>query len=113
MIGTLWRMLATGIPTGNSMCLLDQSCPRESGPARQAHPQEEALYVAAGKVSCSTPANPYALARPTVTSRQTGGSYSVSEAELPHGLADQPHIHDQADEACYIFDGEFRVPRSR
>ena len=51
MIGILWRMLATGVQTGNAMCLLDQFCPPGSGPARHAHPQEEGLYVLQGKVS--------------------------------------------------------------
>ncbi len=51
MIGILWRMLATGMQTGNSMCLLDQSCPVGSGPTQHAHDQEEGLYVAKGKVS--------------------------------------------------------------
>ncbi len=51
MIGILWRMLATGVQTGNAMCLLDQSCGKGSGPARHAHPQEEGLYVAKGRAS--------------------------------------------------------------
>ena len=74
----------------------------------------------------STSANPDAPAAPAVTSRQTaenvwfnrgcwsiladaastGGSYSVFETELPQGLADRPHIHDHADEAYYVLDGE-------
>ncbi len=53
MIGVLWRVLATGIQTGGAMCLLDQVCSRGSGPARHAHPQEEALYVVSGTVSFS------------------------------------------------------------
>ena len=53
MIGVLWRVLATGIQTGGTMCLLDQICSKGSGPPRHAHPQEEALYVASGKVSFS------------------------------------------------------------
>ena len=51
MIGVLWRMLVTGVQTGGSLCLLDQVCSSGSGPTRHAHPQEEGLYVASGKVS--------------------------------------------------------------
>ena len=32
MIGVLWRVLATGVQTGNAMCLLDQLCSKGSGP---------------------------------------------------------------------------------
>ncbi len=213
MIGILWRMLATGVQTGNAMCLLDQFCPPGSGPARHAHPQEEGLYVLRGKVSFnaggtsfkagagsfvtiprhtehsflideeailinfyfpagfdlwlmgsavpaqrnelppkdlappvyevtkrlsddygglpltkerSTSANPDAPALPTIATSKTaenfwfqngrwsiladgastGGSYSVFEAELQEGPVDQPHIHDQTDDAYYIFEGE-------
>ena len=53
MIGVLWRVLATGNQTGGAMCLLDQICSRGSGPPRHVHPQEEALYVASGRVSFS------------------------------------------------------------
>lgn len=51
MIGVLWRVLATGVQTGNSMCLLDQICSKGSGPPRHVHPQEEGLYVAVGAVT--------------------------------------------------------------
>ena len=51
MIGVLWRMLATGVQTGNAMCLLDQFCSKGSGPARHVHPQDEGLYVAVGAVT--------------------------------------------------------------
>ncbi len=53
MIGVLWRMLATGVQTGNAMCLLDQFCSKGSGPTRHAHTQDEGLYVADGKVTFS------------------------------------------------------------
>ena len=51
MIGVLWRVLATSIQTGNSMCLLDQICSTGSGPTRHTHTQDEGLYVASGKVT--------------------------------------------------------------
>ena len=51
MIGVLWRVLATGVLTGGSLCLLDQRCSPGSGPPRHSHPQDEGLYVAKGEVS--------------------------------------------------------------
>ena len=51
MIGVLWRVLATGVQTGNSMCLLDQVCSQGSGPARHVHQQDEGLCVASGSVT--------------------------------------------------------------
>lgn len=51
MIGVLWRVLATGIQTGGSFCLLDQLCSAGSGPTCHKHPQDEGLYVVSGSVS--------------------------------------------------------------
>lgn len=51
MIGVLWRVIATGIQTGGSFCMLDQLCSVGSGPTRHDHPQEEGLYVVDGSVS--------------------------------------------------------------
>ncbi len=213
MIGVLWRVLATGVQTGNAMCLLDQFCSKGSGPTRHTHTQDEGLYVASGRVTFSaggtelvalpgsfvtvprhtehsfvvdddailvnfyfpagfdlwlmgsavpaqrnelpppdapkpnweqmkklsddycglpmtkersTSPNPDAPARPTITTRasaenvwfgrgcwsiladatSTGGSYAVFEAELRQGLADAAHVHDETDEAYYVFDGD-------
>jgi quercetin dioxygenase-like cupin family protein len=38
-------------------------------------------------------------------SKSTGGSYCVFEVEMPQGVVDEPHIHDHADKAYYVFDG--------
>ena len=51
MIGVLWRVIATGIQTGGTFCMLDELCSQGSGPARHAHPQDEGLYVVDGSVS--------------------------------------------------------------
>lgn len=51
MIGVLWRVLATGIQTGGSFCLLDQLCSAGSGPTCHEHPQDEGLYVVSGSLS--------------------------------------------------------------
>ncbi len=53
MIGVLWRVLATSVQTGGSMCLIDQICSRGSGPTRHSHRQDEGLYVARGTVRFS------------------------------------------------------------
>ncbi len=53
MIGVLWRVLATSVQTGGSMCLLDQICSKGSGPTRHSHRQDEGLYVVSGTVRFS------------------------------------------------------------
>ena len=48
-IGNLWRVMATGIQTNNSFCLLDQIVTDEGGgPCTHTHPQDEGLYVVSG-----------------------------------------------------------------
>ena len=48
-IGNLWRVMATGVQTGNSFCLLDQLVmPDGGGPCTHTHPQDEGLYVVSG-----------------------------------------------------------------
>ena len=36
----------------------------------------------------------------------TGGSYCVFDVEMPQGPADETHIDDHADKACYALGGE-------
>ena len=49
-IGILWRVLATGIKTGGSLCLLDEVVASEpGGPVTHSHPQDEGLYLVSGK----------------------------------------------------------------
>ena len=48
-IGNLWRVMATGVQTDNSFCLLDQLVmPDGGGPCTHTHPQDEGLYVVSG-----------------------------------------------------------------
>ena len=48
-LGNLWRVMATGVQTGNSFCLLDQLVtPEGGGPCTHAHTQDEGLYVVSG-----------------------------------------------------------------
>ena len=84
MIGVLWRMLATGIQTGNSMCLLDQTCSVGSGPARHAHPQEEGLYVLKGKVSFQAGGTSFAAGAGSLVTipRHTEHSFVVEEEAI-------------------------------
>ncbi len=49
MIGIAWRLLASGVQTGGSFCLADQLVPPGTGPRTHVHPQDEGLYVAAGR----------------------------------------------------------------
>ena len=48
-IGNLWRVMASGVQTGNSFCLLDQLVmPDGGGPCTHTHTQDEGLYVVSG-----------------------------------------------------------------
>ncbi len=49
-IGNLWRVMATGVQTGNSFCLLDQIVTDGGGggPCTHTHTQDEGLYVVRG-----------------------------------------------------------------
>ena len=49
-IGNLWRVMATGVQTGNSFCLLDQILTGgRGGPQTHTHIQDEGLYVISGQ----------------------------------------------------------------
>ncbi|HEY0780285.1 MAG TPA: cupin domain-containing protein [Gemmatirosa sp.] len=48
-LGNLWRVMASGIQTDNTFCLLDQLVtPNGGGPCTHTHPMDEGLYVVAG-----------------------------------------------------------------
>ena len=48
-IGILWRVLATGLKTGGSLCFLDEVVANEpGGPVTHSHPQDEGLYLVSG-----------------------------------------------------------------
>ena len=48
-LGNLWRVMASGVKTANSFCLLDQLVtPKGGGPCTHAHPTDEGLYVVSG-----------------------------------------------------------------
>ena len=48
-IGILWRVLATGIKTGGSLCILDEVVGGEpGGPVTHTHPMEECFYLLDG-----------------------------------------------------------------
>lgn len=49
MIGIAWRLLASGVQTGGSICLADQLVPLGTGPNTHHHPSHEGLYVASGR----------------------------------------------------------------
>jgi quercetin dioxygenase-like cupin family protein len=41
--------------------------------------------------------------------RDTGGLYSFYEVSVPAGEGTIVHVHEAADEACYVIDGEFEI----
>ena len=54
-LGSLWRVMATGLQTGNSFCLLDQLVMADGGgPCTHAHTQDEGLYVVSGHCTFHT-----------------------------------------------------------
>ena len=51
-LGNLWRIMASGYQTGNSLCLIDQLVtPKGGGPGAHMHPSDEGLYVVSGHCS--------------------------------------------------------------
>ncbi len=50
-LGTLWLPLSTGVLTGNSLTLIEQQMPAQSGPSSHLHTQEEGFYILSG--SCT------------------------------------------------------------
>ena len=48
-LGNLWRIMAAGVNTGNSLCVIDQLVsPDGGGPTAHMHPTDEGLYVVSG-----------------------------------------------------------------
>lgn len=47
-LGNLWRLMASGYQTGNSLCLIDQLVTQGGGPGAHLHPSDEGLYVVSG-----------------------------------------------------------------
>ena len=48
-LGNLWRIMASGYQTGNSLCLIDQLVTHNGGgPGAHMHPSDEGLYVVSG-----------------------------------------------------------------
>lgn len=48
-LGNLWRVMASGVKTGNAFCLIDQLVtPEGGGPCAHAHTSDEGLYVVSG-----------------------------------------------------------------
>ena len=48
-LGNLWRVMAAGVNTGHTLCLIDQLVsPDGGGPTAHLHPTDEGLYVISG-----------------------------------------------------------------
>ncbi len=50
-VDILWLLLATGAQTAGQFALLEELCPRDSGPPPHTHAQDEAIYVLEGGVT--------------------------------------------------------------
>lgn len=49
--GILWTVLATAEQTGGSYSLIEERCPRYSGPPPHTHEQDEVLYLLEGEMT--------------------------------------------------------------
>ena len=50
-VDILWTLLASSEQTGGSYTLLEQICPRDSGPSPHYHDQDEAFYILDGEIT--------------------------------------------------------------
>ena len=50
-VGILWAMLATGDQTAGQFSLMEEWCPKNSGPPPHYHDQDEAFYVIEGDIT--------------------------------------------------------------
>ncbi len=50
-VDILWIILASSEQTGGSYCLLEQFCPKNSGPPPHYHEQDEGFYLLEGEVT--------------------------------------------------------------
>ncbi len=50
-VGILWVILATGDQTAESYSLMEQWCPKDSGPGPHYHDQDEAFYLIEGTIT--------------------------------------------------------------
>lgn len=50
-VGILWAMLATGDQTSGSYSLMEEWCPKNSGPTPHSHDQDEAFYIIEGTIT--------------------------------------------------------------
>ncbi|GCE25875.1 cupin [Dictyobacter alpinus] len=53
-VGILWAMLATGDQTGGHFSLMEEWCPKDSGPPPHYHDQDEAFYLIDGTITFLT-----------------------------------------------------------
>ncbi len=50
-VGILWAMLATGDQTAGGYSLMEEWCPKDSGPTPHYHDQDEAFYIIEGTIT--------------------------------------------------------------
>lgn len=50
-VDILWLILADGAQTGGALTMLEQICPRNSGPPPHTHAQQESFYVLEGQMT--------------------------------------------------------------
>jgi quercetin dioxygenase-like cupin family protein len=50
-VDILWTILASGDQTGGSYSLMEELCPKDSGPPPHFHDQDEAFYIIEGEIA--------------------------------------------------------------
>jgi quercetin dioxygenase-like cupin family protein len=84
-LGLLWAMLATGEQTAGSYSLMEEWCPKNSGPPPHYHEQDEAFYVIEGTITY--------LANGQELQATTGGFVSVPKRTVHSFRVDSETAH--------------------
>ena len=78
LVDILWVMLATGEDTGGEYCLMEQLCPKDSGPPPHLHEREaESLYIIEGEAKFLVSGNPI---------QAEAGSFIAIPRNTPHSF---------------------------
>ena len=84
-VGILWVMLATGDQTAGSYSLMEEWCPKDSGPTPHYHEQDEAFYIIEGTITY--------MANGQQMQATTGGFVSIPKGTVHSFRVDSQSAH--------------------
>jgi quercetin dioxygenase-like cupin family protein len=84
-VGILWAMLATGDQTAGSYSLMEEWCPKDSGPTPHYHDQDEAFYIIEGTITY--------MANGQQMQATTGGFVSIPKGTVHSFRVDSETAH--------------------